>query len=358
MKVDKQKIAAAFQAAATVLLGIDGYVDEVWELVENRDEDNKVALYTHMGKFAQRIIGAAGGGMSVELLRKRRSFGGFTANTGNAVAKLGLDTTMLCMYGKDQLDPVFEPFNEMCRIISIGAPAVTQIFEFDDGKIMLPYIEPIIDFGWKFLVDALGVEKVASLLASAGVIAFGYWSSMPAFDEVIAEICACLPQGSKTRIFTDFADLRKRNEPSLIKTLALLKELNKKVPMTFSMNEHEAAQVFALYGNALSAKEPPEAACIEEVRKEMGLDEIVVHTPYYAAAASSTETATIVPQRFTEKPVRTTGAGDTFNGAYVGSIASKLSMADRLWFANAVVSYFLNNGDAPSLTQVLEANND
>jgi len=348
---NKDRIYSALKAAGPVLLGVDGYVDEVWELVESRNQDNSITMCTHMGQFANRIMAAAGGGMSVEILRKRRTFGGFTANTGNAVAKLGVDTTMLSLYGKDMLDPVFEPFRENCEVISIGDSALTQIFEFNDGKVMLPYVEPIADFDWAFLVDALGLTRIKALLAKPAVIAIGYWSAMPAFDDVIKELCACLPADKQSRLFFDFADTRKRDEVSLVNTLALLKELH--VPMTFSMNEHEAAQVFALYGKNITPKDMPELSMVEEVRQEMGLHEIVVHTPYYAVGASKDEGPAICPQVFTEKPVRTTGAGDTFNGAYISAIASKLPIQERLWFANAVVSFFLNKGYAPSLDEVL-----
>ena len=349
--MNKDNIIKAFNTVGPVLLGIDGYVDEVWELVESRNQDNSITMCTQMGQFANRILAAAGGGMSVEILRKRRTYGGFTANTGNAVAKLGVDTTMLCQYGKDVLDPAFEPFTKNCEVISIGAPALTQIFEFNDGKVMLPYIEPIAGFDWAFLVNALGLGRIKALLAKPAVVAVGYWSCMPAFDEVITGLCSCLPISKQPQLFFDFADTRKRDDVSLANTLALLKALP--APMTFSMNEHEAAHVFALYGKSITPKDAPELSMVEEVRHEMGLNEIVVHTPYYAVSASKDEGTAICPQVFTEKPVRTTGAGDTFNGAYISAIAAKLPIQERLWFANAVVSFFLNKGYAPSLEEAL-----
>ena len=353
--MDKIKIAEAFKNnKGSVLLGIDGYVDEVYQLVESRTGQDEVKLYSRMGKYAERILQAGSGGMSVEIIRKRRTFGGFTANTGNAVARLGVDTTMLALYGKDKLDSVFAPFEKTCRVISVGDPAMTNIFEFDDGKIMLPYIESIYEFNWKKLIGSLGVEKTVSLFADAGLIAFGYWSSMPNFDEVITEIVNCLPAERKTRrIFFDFAELRKRDEASLVNTLSLLKELNKKIPMTFSMNEHEASQVFALHGEGLDAKAPPSPDLMTRVRERLGFDEIVVHTPHYAAAASLSEDVSFAPQDFCEKPARTTGAGDTFNGAYISARVAEVEIKDRLAFANAVVGFFLRNGEAPSLTEIL-----
>jgi len=353
---DAKNIAERFNGKiGTVTLGIDGYVDEVWQIVDTRNENNEVVPYSKMRQYAERIIRHGGGGsLSAEIVRKRRSFGGFTANTGNAVCKLGVPTVMLSLYGRDRIDPVFEPFNRVCRVISIGDPAMTNIFEFDDGKIMMPFIEPIIGLDWKYVTKALGAETLAGLLAESEIIAVGYWSSMPAFDEVAARLCESLPRdGKKRRVFYDFADLRKRDEASLNKTLRIIGELNDIVPITLSMNENEAETIFGLFGEALDAERPPELERVENVRKRMGLDEIVVHTRYYAAAAASDESAAEAAQEFCEKPVRTTGGGDTFNGGYLAARAAGLNIAERLSFANAVVSYFIKYGEAPTLEQAV-----
>ena len=354
--MDKQKIAAAFRRLeGNVTIGIDGYIDEVWQLVKSRNSEDNIDLYTTMDQYAQRIQQASGGGMAIEIVRKRRSFGGFTANTGNAISKLGVDTTMLSLFGKDTIDPVFEPFGSVCKIISVGDPATTHIFEFDNGKIMMPYEENTNSFRWKQLTDAMGLEKVMTLLGESEIIAFGYWASMPDFDNIITKIISNLPVQHKTRrIFLDFADVRKRDQASLKNVLLLLAKLNATIPMTLSMNEHEAAVIFSLYNAKLNAKQPPSTIQAEKIREQTGLDEIVVHTPYYAMASSTSEGTSIANQNYCQKPVRTAGGGDTFNGGYIASLIAKLPIEERLTFANAVVHCFLSHGHAPSLADVLQ----
>ena len=354
ISVNKQNIVEKIKKFdGRILLGIDGYIDEVWQIINFRSETNAAVPYTQMNQLAERIQQAGSGGLSIEIARKRRSFGGFTANTGNAVSMLGLNTVMLSLFGKDNIDPVYKPLADRCRVISIGESAVTTIYEFDDGKIMMPYDEPIIGLNWQWLVDALGMEKLVSLLAESDIIAIGYWSSMPSFNDMVIQICGCLPSDKKTkRLFFDFADVSKRNGDSLKKTLILLKDANKKIPMTLSMNEHEAATVFALYNEPLSAKIKPLPQQIKNVRMNAGLDEIVIHTPYYAAASSREEGEAFVSQLFCENPVRTTGAGDTFNGAYIAASAAGLNITERLCLASETVSYFLRNGTAPALEQI------
>jgi hypothetical protein len=45
-------------------------------------------------------------------------------------------------------------------------------------------------------------------------------------------------------MFFDFADIKKMSSESFIKSLELIKTFNSRIPMTFSLNEHEVLEVF------------------------------------------------------------------------------------------------------------------
>ncbi|MCL2665740.1 MAG: hypothetical protein FWE82_09010, partial [Defluviitaleaceae bacterium] len=106
-----------------ILFGADGYIDEVWQLIEARVSVGEYTINGTMKRFGQNIIETGTGGMANEIVRKRRCFGGFCANTGNAAARLGLDPVLLGMFGQPA-DPVFaEPFEKNARLISVGNPA-------------------------------------------------------------------------------------------------------------------------------------------------------------------------------------------------------------------------------------------
>jgi sugar/nucleoside kinase (ribokinase family) len=253
------------------------------------------------------------------------------------------------VYGDEKLDPIFEPVNEICRVHSLGDPAITHVFEFDDGKILMSYMEAVQDITWARIVAQLGLDKINQLIAESDVIGVGYWSLLPAFDEIVTQISALLPQDNKNRkFFFDFADFLKKDSASLYKSLEILKALNEKAPVILSLNEHEAAALFAKYNETMDNElELPNK--LENVRKNLGLNELVVHTPYYAVAASSNEKAVLVECPFCEKPVRTAGAGDTFNGGYIAAHLAKFDIKERLHVANAAVGYFLRNGKFPNI---------
>ena len=342
------------QSKSKITMFADGFVDEVWEIVNARANLKDFTIYGQMRQFGERITNSRTGGIGLEIVKKRRAFGGFCANIGYASARLGVDTAVVGVFGKDKPDPVFEEVNDICRLTSLGDPATTHVLEFDDGKILMSHMEAMHAVCWKQIVDVLGMEKINSLLSESDIIGVGYWSVLPAFDEIVSQVCAHLPNDNKKRrFFFDFADFLKRDRASLIKTLQELKIFNEKIPMTLSVNEHEAAALFAMYNETMDDEQRPLLKKIEYVREQIGLDELVIHTPHYAAAASQSEKAVFVMNRYIKKPLRSAGAGDTFNGGYIAASLAELDISERLFVANAAVSFFLQNGKFPELSDLV-----
>ena len=87
--------------------------------------------------FGELIVATSGGGIGLEIVPKRRCSGGFTPNTGRVAAFLGLQPTLVGLYGSKEIDPAFEEFTENCNLVSLGESAVTLVLEFLDGKILM-----------------------------------------------------------------------------------------------------------------------------------------------------------------------------------------------------------------------------
>jgi len=354
--INTQKIIDGLhRQTGTLTMFADGFIDEQWSLVHSRISMDDVTLIGKMTQFADRINAVGSGGMGIELIKKRVVFGGFTANIGNAAAALGVNTVMAGLFGEGEIAPVFEELQKISRMITLGEPSITHALEFDDGKILMTNMEAVLGMRWSRIVDVLGMEEIKNMIKASDIIGVGYWSLMPAFDEIVEQLCAIIPQdGKNRRFFYDFADFSRRDRDSLVKTLNMLKGLNKKVPMTLSVNEHEAAVLYSLSNETFDDKGRSIAEKTETVRQQIGLDELVIHTPYFAAAASGTGGAAMIPQIFVKKPVRTAGAGDTFNGAYITAALAGLNVAERLHTANASVTFFLNNGYAPNRNRLID----
>lgn len=114
-------------------------------------------------------------------------------------------------------------FKDKCALVTLGNPAVCNILEFPDGKIMMPYLKELLDFEWKDLISILGHGKLKSIFDDPDIVSLGYWSNMPAFNELASNIYEnyftdCHPK----RIFFDFANIKKRSVEALIETFDVL----------------------------------------------------------------------------------------------------------------------------------------
>lgn len=336
-----------------IVLGIDGIVDSVWTVVKQRLDRDNTEPFLSMGEFGEKISERKGTALSQEILMKRRVAGGFTANTGLAIGRLGVRASLIGMYGSNEVHPAFNNLAAHCNLFSLGSPATCQILEFLDGKLMLPHLQGLLDVDWSMLVEGLGLSKLKEIFSKAKIVSIGYWSNMPTFDHLLQtlsqEILAVKPP--KHLIF-DFADVTKRTESELKATLQVLGSIDNSIPVVLSLNDAEAKQVYACYGESFSHYPEIVAKSAASVRKHIGISEIVVHTTTYAVAANR-EATTLLTQDFCEQPVRTAGAGDTFNAGYMVALMNQLPVVSRLAVANATTSFFVRNGYPPEPKQLL-----
>lgn len=343
-----------------VLLGIDGMIDEVWELLDSRTGPGQYTKMTKLMQLGSAITERGTGGLAKERLLKRRSSGGFVANTGRATAMLGAGTTMLGMFGtRRQVDPVFDEFEELGTLVSIGEPQRIHVLEFSDGKIMMPNLDELINLTWQQVVDCLGEERLRGL-CNVDMMGVGYWSNLYDFENIMtALVTDYLKNGRTRRVFHDFANLNKRSHQALCDALSVLGSLNAQLPQTLSLNEHEggilARQLGIAYPEHVNRPEcePAVLAAAEEIRRQTGLDEVIIHTLHFAVAATATEGTSSVMQDYCDNAIKTTGAGDTFNGGYMVASAAGLELTARLLAANATTRYYVEHALPPTREQLI-----
>ncbi|WP_409967384.1 PfkB family carbohydrate kinase [Bengtsoniella intestinalis] len=337
----------------SALLGIDGMVDEVWELIASRTDQSTFTKMARMMDFGDVINQRKTGGMAIERVLKRRISGGFVCNTGRAVAKLGQETTLLGLFGTPTIEPIFHEFDQLASLVSLGPSVNMHLLEFADGKIMMPNLQNLFSLQWKTVVDTLGQETVDQLL-NVDVVGIGYWSNMYDFEAVLqGVVTSCVGNGKTKRIFHDFANLNKRTREALTLALETLQTQDKILPQTLSLNEHEGGILAGEYDLPYPAdvnhvetwQQVFETVCA--LRERIDIDELIVHTSHYAVIATATQGAWVSFQKFCQSPVKTTGAGDTFNGGYMVASMMNLSPQERLLMANATTHCYVSTGEAP-----------
>lgn len=347
------------RAAPRVLVGIDGMIDEVWELLESRTGAGEYTKMTRLMQLGSAITERGTGGLAKERILKRRSSGGFVCNTGRATATLGAPTTMLGTFGKTP-DTVFDEFQGLCEMVSVGDPAQILVLEFSDGKVFLPNLEALINLRWENLVETLGEARLREL-CKVDILGAGYWSNMYDFEHIMtALVTDYLQNGCTKRVFHDFANLNKRSAQALDDALALLGKLNAVLPQTLSLNEHEggilARQLGISYPEEVNAEQSEQMVreAAAQIQQKTGIDEIIIHTLYFAVIATATQGAASVQQNYCTNAIKTTGAGDTFNGAYMVAAMTELPPKERLLVANAATRYYVEHAVPPTCEQLME----
>lgn len=338
-----------------VLLGCDGFVDEVYQIVDVRQSLSEYTAIDNLREFGELIVKRADGGVGLEIVPKRRCSGGFTPNTGRVAAFLGLKPILVGLYGAKDIDPAFEEFQENCELISLGDPAVTLVFEFSDGKILMSALKSVANLTWNDFVAFFGEEKLKAMFADVDILGLGYWSLTPDFDRFLEGFVSQYEDDkAPRRMFFDFADIKKKSNESFMESMALIKQFNAKIPMTMSVNEHEGADLFSRFGIECDEDNPSEVtSALSTLRKEMGIDELVIHTPHYAAASNESDGEGFALQELQTKVIRTAGAGDTFNGGYLSASLGNLSIKERLVIANAATAFFVTHATAPTKEEMI-----
>jgi hypothetical protein len=341
-------LRSADLSAQRAVLGFDGFVDEIIDVVARRESAERYTRIDTMEKFGALISGAAGQGCNVELVVKRAKLGGNGPIMGNALALLGMAVTCMGALGDGAgaADPVFGDFAARATLVPITSAARTQALEFSDGKLMMGKLESLSGLHYAALVQALGIEGLVSHFQDAALIGLLNWTMLPHATELwrmLGEnIFPALPKKSR-RIFVDLADPRKRSPGDLAAALAALAEINRRFPVTLGLNGPEAEQVAAVCGVDPLLKAGPLAQAIRSV---LGLDRVVIHYTASAAAAQDGEHAEFAGP-LCGQPKILTGAGDHFNAGFAMAEMLGAPLPEALCLGTAASGYYVSIGESP-----------
>jgi len=338
-----------------MLLGCDGFVDETYEIVEERRSADDYTPMPKVKSFGELLVERADGGIGVELVWKRRCEGGCGINTGRIAACLGIKPILPGLYGDKSIDPAFEEFTDSCEILSLGDPALTIALEFPDGKVLMSDLRAVSNLTWDDIESRLGQAKLDEIFADLDVLGLGYWSLTANFDDIFEGFMAQCSKGNfPKRMFFDFADIKKKSSSAFIKSLDMIRRYNDRIKFTLSLNEHEVFELLKRIEVERPALEPAAIADVLKVaRNKIGFDELVVHTPEFGAASSEAEGEAYAMQEKQSNVIRLAGAGDSFNGGYLCASLSDLSLRERLVVANAATAFFVCHATGPTREQLI-----
>lgn len=344
-------------------MGFDGYIDSLYNMVQNRKNVMEFEIYESMKDFGQKIVDTAGSSISIERTFKKEIGGGFAPNMARAIGNMApmAQVDLFGALGYPEINPIFENLPKNVKLHSIGTPGETLALEFSDGKVMSQDFGGIFELDWDIVISRIGGrDNLISFFEKADAIGNGHWSLMPYmssyFQHFLTDIFPNISNLKKKLFFLDPADLTKRSEEDIKEMLKILENINDLIPVVLSVNDREAmdiARAIKLDEQLSLEKNNPTSylSAGKKINSNLNLNYFVIHDPHFATI-SGFELSKIfhywITEGFTSKPKYTVAAGDHFNAGLLNALLLELSPSESCIIANTATAIFVRTGQSPS----------
>lgn len=354
----RENLAAPGDKTVEAVIGFDGFVDEIIEVVDKRTSPDSFTKVETIAALGERISKAAGLSTNIELVPRVVKLGGNGPIMANALSSLGLGITYIGALGKPTIHPVFAELAKKARVVSIAEPGHTDALEFSDGKVMLGKQYTVKDVNWKNLLAAISVQELVQLFSQTSLIATVNWTMLPYMTELwqhlLDEVIAAIEYEVRPIIFFDLADPEKRSKSEIVECLETIRHFNASCRSILGLNRKEATQVAEALELHLStdASETPLDEITRALAKKLGIYGLVIH-PTAQAACVIDGCFSLVDGPYTSRPRLTTGAGDNFNAGFCLGQVLDLSPQDSLILGTGTSGFYVRNGHSPDRADLL-----
>lgn len=358
-----QAAAAALRADTAAplrpaLLGFDGFVDTICHVVDKRHDYASYERIRTLHEFGSRIAAAAGQSTNLEVVPVMVKLGGNGPIMANALTALGTSVTYCGMTGYPHTHPIFADLAERAALLPLGEPALTDAYEFDDGKLIVGKLATVAEANHERLMERVGPEDWSLAWESAGFVAMVNWTMLPHMTTMWRQLQADFGAGTGRKLmFFDLADPEKRSAADLAEALEVLAAFQNHHDVMLGLNEKEALQV----GDVLNLSTPLERVLTVEdapplaaaIRARLGIHAVVVHPTRFAAGATATAQAAVVGP-WTATPKISTGAGDHFNAGFCFGRILGAGLAESLQIGVGTSGYYVREAASPTREQLAD----
>ncbi|MFX0095715.1 MAG: carbohydrate kinase family protein [Candidatus Hodarchaeota archaeon] len=257
--------------------------------------------------------------------------GGNAGNLAVVLGALGLRPTFITnvsSFGKNIIEHFMEPHNVELAIRTTGVMPSTVAFEFKHaGNVSNVMVNANLDTLANF-----GSEQLDKFqwnhIEKANIIAVTNFSANNRYLDLLKGIAEKM--SSTASFFLDFSDISHRLD-QMDEIHSVLSDLEAKIGY-ISLNENEVT--YLNYGD-LHHNDSLETGivlskCFQEIT-------FLIHTAKFSSEILNGSLIAKAPS-LQIKPLRATGAGDTWNAGYLAAV-NKLDANKRLFFANTCAAY-------------------
>lgn len=335
--------------SARVVLGFDGFLDRVREMVANRESPTSYQPIRTLKDVEERLHDSTQSNSSCTFEWTRRTLrtGGHTVNVGRALRAQNYDLTLIGTFGQPPMEPFREEFPG-AELVSIEEPGRTDAVEFDDGKLLLADTGGIPQLDWDTILDRVPVDRWVEHLDGADVLGMGYWSILPALPTILKGLLETVwPRCSSppSTVLMDPADVRQVPGDRIQEGIHALREFSDRARVIVSANRTETRRLAALDDRDDGRKDTPMNAA-RKARRALGVSVFVCHGMDGAVWVDPRQTAQIQTPT-TREPELTTGAGDVFAAGLIAGQTQGLSPGASLILGSAMAGEFVREGRPP-----------
>jgi sugar/nucleoside kinase (ribokinase family) len=342
------------------LLGFDGFIDTILHVVDQRISSTEYSRVATLGEYGRRIAAAAGQSTNVEVVVQDVKLGGNGPIMANALAALGLPVTYCGMTGHPHTHPVFEDFAHIAHLLPLAEPALTDAYEFDDGKLIVGKHATVAEVSYDTLVARVGEDTWAAAWDAARFVGMVNWTMLPhltALWKTLRQYSKSNASGNasaRKTLFFDLADPEKRTTEDLLDGLQTLAAFSSEHDVILGLNEKEGIQVAAaLQLSDIQGDDPHEVVSntARAIRDKLGIAACVIHPTAFAAASNGQATTAVVGP-WTPKPKISTGAGDHFNAGFCLGLLAGGTLDEALQCGVGTSGFYVRNASSPSRLQL------
>lgn len=342
-----------------ILVGFDGFIDDIVDLVDKRISPKEYVRLPTITAFGNKVLAAAGKSAGIGAVTKVTKLGGNGPIMANALCAQDAAVTAIGILGDPTIHPVFQPLAARAKqTISLGNAAVTTALEFEDGKVMLNFSDPMATITFDHVAARCGgVAGLKELLKRSAGIASVNWSQTPGMTDMWRRLAKEILPGLRSDrplFFVDLADPHRCPAEQIKDGIAALQDLQKHVDVVLGLNENECRQMCSIFGIAYPDKQPEweaaREACVA-LRQKFGFSRVMCHLVKSSAVAW--EGGSTAADGFWEpKPKITTGAGDHYNAGFFGALLAGIAPAQCLQIGGATSGHYVRTGESPTREQV------
>lgn len=345
LSVVAKKLRAFDASKFDVLVGLDGFVDLIIDVVDKRTGPESYTRVETIASLGERISRAAGLSSNLELVVRQEKLGGNGPIMANAMLETGCPVTYIGSLGRPSVHAVFADMAKRCKACySLAAPGTTDALEFRDGKVMMGKHQSLKEVTYSRMLEVVGKDKLRSVWGKSNLVALTNWTMLQAQTEIWRELhrdmtSAQPPSGAI--LFIDLADPEKRAAKEIAEAVHFLKNFRRSHRVVLGVNQKESMEVGAAIGLKFKPQEIESNAAA--LRKELDLDAVVIHPTKNAACATEKGSA-VIDGPYCQNPKLTTGAGDNFNAGFCIGLLAGLEPLELLVAGVANSGFYVRNG--------------